>query len=703
MKQVYDRGRSISRDYQQEFRGISKKVRPSETEFAHAINLTSAEYPALMTRRERDFITDIGRCDTPSLCALGDGSVAYISKSKSVGYALYIDGEEVLAFNDILPDVEINLPQTIVRMGSQLCIFPLGVIYNLADKSAKFVDEVISNQYAGDFTFTPCKLDGKVAVMSAQKPTKANLGDMWYDTETNISYLCTAITDGWQKEKSIIYANNMDLAFATDRPLYAVQVSSFSGGIATGSATLYTYNGGTYISTGTSVSIGSTFPNNPTDGAFMVLTEAKAKTNTLYQYRAKAPQWTEYPTSYTKISASAEDISLRFREGDVIEVGEAGYTRVYTSVQATADEQGYIVTDTLPIHGTYYYAESPMKISRKKPENLTNIIEAGNRLWATDTEGKEIYACKLGDPFNWYAYTGIASDAYAITVGSGGKFTAAISYDGYPHFFKENSILKVYGTYPFSTYALDCMGVISGGDKSVSILNGSIIYKGIDGFYAYSGGYPELLSDDIGKICTDEYSVTASAADNNAYYAAVQKGLDSYIYVFEKGFWHIQDAGKLREYKRNAIADMCYTGRGIVAAIGKEETQHPNELDYRGIAADRYLSTLSGLPPKGFDEDKAKDDLQWTMTTAKLGLSLPQDKWYSHIIFRYEADSPINVEITYDGKATDTYKLSARATLGSESIILSPRKSEYITIKLSGKGRFLLMSISRNIEGGSTP
>lgn len=691
MKLNYDRGRNVSRDYQQEFRGINRRVRASETEFVSAINLTSAEYPALTTRRERDFITDIGRCDTPSLCSLGDGSVAYISNG-----SVFIDGVYEFSLDDV------EMPQKMVKMGQYLCLFPAGIVYNLIDKTVKNIEAVFDNIDKGVFSFTPCKLDGKVAIVSAMIPSTASVGDMWYDTEANKSYLCTAIVDGWQKEKAIVYANNMDLAFATERPLYAVQVSSFSGGVASGNATLYTFNGGTYINTGISVTVSNKLPDSASNGAFILVTDSVAKTNTLYQYRTNTPKWTEYPTSYTRISSDTKDITDFFKEGDVIEVSEFGYTRVYTAVKATENEAGYIVTDTLPIYGTYGYAEKPMQITRKMPKGLTNIVEASNRLWGTDTEGKEIYACKLGDPFNWHAHMEIASDAYVITVGSGGKFTAAVSYDGYPHFFKENSILKVYGNYPFSTYAFDCPGVALGNEKSVAILNGSIIYKGVGGFFAYSGGYPELLSDDITDICTDEYVVTAAAADNNVYYAAIQNDLDSYVYVFEKGIWHIHDAGKLREYNRNAIADMCFTGRGIIAAIG-DEIEYPGELDYLGLEANRYLATLSGLPPKRFEADKTHEELQWSTTSARLGLSLPQDKWYSHLVFRYASDFPVDVSITYDGKVTDCYKLSARKTLGSEAIILSPRQGEYITISMSGKGKFTLVSISRNIEGGNTP
>lgn len=310
MKLNYDRGRNVSRDYQQEFRGINRKVRPSETEFVSAINLTSAEYPALTTRRERDFITDIGRCDTPSLCSLGDGSIAYIGKTEE-GYAIFIDGVKEFALTDV------EMPQKIVKMGQYLCLFPAGIVYNLTDKTAKSIEAVFDNIDKGVFSFTPCKLDGKVAIVSALIPSKASIGDMWYDTEANKSYLCTAIVDGWQKEKAIVYANNMDLAFATDRPLYAVQITSFVGGIASGTATLYTFNGGTYISAETNVSISDKFPEMQTTGtSFSSPTALQRRTRFISTARKHPngqnilPLTQEYPQATRTLPTFSKKVTL---------------------------------------------------------------------------------------------------------------------------------------------------------------------------------------------------------------------------------------------------------------------------------------------------------------------------------------------------------------------------------------------------------
>lgn len=782
MNMIYDKGRSLGRDFQQEFRGINRKLRATETEFEDAVNLSASEYPALVTRGERNYITDIGRCGFPSLCSLGDGSVAYIGESGKKHY-IFIDGKKEYEFEGAL-----TTPHSMVKMGQYLCVFPEGIVYNVTDKTAKRIESVLSNRDNGELTFTPCKIDGQIAVVAEQAPSSATVGDVWYNPRENKTYLCTAVANGWFTEKAIIYANNMDLAFATDRPLYAVQVSSFTGGLADGTqGTLYTYNGDTYVSSDIKVPIGTKLPDSASNGSFMLINDSVDVKKTLWQYKVNRPQWTEYPTSYTRISAAQSDITEYFSEGDVVEIEGFGYARIFTAVPGTDSEDGYIVTDGMSLYGTYYYAEHPISVSRKMPKGITNIIESANRLWGTDENGKEIYASKLGDPFNWNAFTGIASDSYVITVGSGGVFTGAISYDGYPHFFKENSILKVYGNYPFRLYTLDCPGVASNAGRSPSIYNGSVIYKGVDGFYAYSGGYPTSISDDVSEIANDEYAVTASASDGASYYAAVQRGSTAVIYVYRKGLWHLHDAGLLSSGDVDSIADMCFTGRGVLAAMAADDVDLGQDLGYEDpLYPTYYLTTLSGKGPKGIETDPkvllkkvtmditpgadiseynyvltqqttdfrllkageivtingiqytvkrvfmaneklavaeigditdvntlAKDecdvcvflpdDLIWRFETAKYGLTLPQDKWYSHFTFRYKATDPIKVYFNYSDGHRDKFILPPKSTFGSESIMLSPRQTEYMTVYAQGEGQFALLSICKNIEGGNTP
>ena len=112
--------------------------------------------------------------------------------------------------------------------------------------------------------------------------------------------------------------------------------------------------------------------------------------------------------------------------------------------------------------------ETNVKIKREMPE-LDYICENENRLWGC--KGDTIYACKLGDIFNWNVLDGISTSSYATQVGSAGDFTGMCSYLGYVIAFKEEHIYKVYGSKPsnFEVLSSASLGVEAGSSKSLAI------------------------------------------------------------------------------------------------------------------------------------------------------------------------------------------------------------------------------------------
>lgn len=101
---------------------------------------------------------------------------------------------------------------------------------------------------------------------------------------------------------------------------------------------------------------------------------------------------------------------------------------------------------------TPYTETGELSVSRTVPD-LLFVCENENRLWGCDKT--TIYASKLGDIFNWNVYDGLATDSYSVDTGSAGSFTACISYLGYPIFFKEDHIYKVYGSVAPHTGSVD--------------------------------------------------------------------------------------------------------------------------------------------------------------------------------------------------------------------------------------------------------
>lgn len=122
-----------------------------------------------------------------------------------------------------------------------------------------------------------------------------------------------------------------------------------------------------------------------------------------------------------------------------------------------------------------------INVERIMPDLETGMImEIDNRLWGCSSKSNEIYACKLGDCENWYAYSdGIATDSFAMTVGVEGEFTGIAKMNSSVIFFKENYALKIYGTKPsnftLTTYRVN--GVEKGSRQSVVNMGDYLLYK----------------------------------------------------------------------------------------------------------------------------------------------------------------------------------------------------------------------------------
>lgn len=127
-----------------------------------------------------------------------------------------------------------------------------------------------------------------------------------------------------------------------------------------------------------------------------------------------------------------------------------------------------------------------MKAERRVPD-LEYLTECDNRVWGCSSSENVIYACKLGDPTNWFSYRGIAADSYAVTVGSDGPFTGAATCMGYALFFKENTLHKLYGSKPsdFQLSSLRCRGVARNAARSLCVLNETLYYLSSDGVMAW--------------------------------------------------------------------------------------------------------------------------------------------------------------------------------------------------------------------------
>ncbi|MBQ3471653.1 MAG: hypothetical protein IJH17_04725 [Clostridia bacterium] len=167
---------------------------------------------------------------------------------------------------------------------------------------------------------------------------------------------------------------------------------------------------------------------------------------------------------------------------------------------------------------------------------MNHICIHNNRLWGTNPNGEYIYASKLGDPFNWNTYQGLANDSYYAEIGTAGGFVGIVSYRDNLVAFKRDYIHHIYGDKP-SNYSIpkqlsDC-GCID--IKSAVQIGVGLYFLGYNGFYVYQGGQPELISQKLDKT----YEHATAATDGQKYIVSCEDGL--LVYDTRYGTWHIEE------------------------------------------------------------------------------------------------------------------------------------------------------------------
>lgn len=172
--------------------------------------------------------------------------------------------------------------------------------------------------------------------------------------------------------------------------------------------------------------------------------------------------------------------------------------------------------------------------------DMNHVCVHNNRLWGTSENGEYIYASKLGDCFNFNSFQGLMSDSWYSEIDTRGGFSGITSYRSSVVAFKQNYIHHVYGDSPtnFSIPKQVKGGTID--DRSVVEIGGILYFMAADGFYEYSGGEVEKISENLHTL----YKSCASGTDGSRYYACAKKANgESELLVFDTEYyiWHKED------------------------------------------------------------------------------------------------------------------------------------------------------------------
>ena len=411
------------------------------------------------------------------------------------------------------------------------------------------------------------------------------------------------------------------------------------------------------------------------------VTEGKKQTATIGNYIVIFPDKVYYDTAKGTFQSMEERVvasslvfkhnsitgaNWNFRVGDAVEI--SGSTKAGNNKTIIVrGVEGNVLT-----FYDYSFEEvteaGEVTIARNVPD-LEYICESNYRLWGV--KGNTILGSKYGDPLNFFNYDGLTGDSFFIDVGSDGKFTGCAAYGSHICFFKENLLHKLYGSKPSNYQVLtsEVYGVQDGSERSICTINEMLIYKGVHGIYAYSGGIP----DRIDTFGAKRFSEAAAATDGEKYYISMRSGEEWSLYVYDmlKGIW-------LREDATHAV----------------DLAKHDGSV---------YFITEDGGLYK-IDREAGREDVEWSATFCPFHETMDERKGYARFNMRIDmaAGAWLAVDLKTDQDAVwKQYYITHNDRARTISVPIIPTRCDSVSVRIRGMGDCTIKAFIREFTVGS--
>ncbi|MBQ4436670.1 MAG: hypothetical protein IJK86_03840 [Lachnospiraceae bacterium] len=377
-------------------------------------------------------------------------------------------------------------------------------------------------------------------------------------------------------------------------------------------------------------------------------------------------------------SLKAEGIASKVKAGDVIDIQAQGLTARRAVVQGVsagqtpADDAIGLLKSAVTFDPPY---SGSLNIKGSFPD-LDFICSSGNRIWGCNIEENTIYASALGDPTDFFRYSLGDIGPYAVTVGSEGPFTGICEYNGTVCAWKEKILHKILGKFPSEYYMDDSNidGLQKGSERSLTVIDQTLYYKGINGVYAYTGGRPQSISYNLGNGI---YTNAVGGTDGLKYYIGMTNpaGVSHlYAYDLKHGFWAIEDVG----------------GESYTAMTNKDNQLHM-VFQQDGIGKLRRV------------EQGVLESQQWFGEFVPTYENIFNRKGYLRLLIRMTmtAGSTVTVKVKEDDGAWKTVWQQTAANLVPVMVPVRLGRCDKYTLRLEGTGEVTIRAIGREYVTGS--
>lgn len=429
---------------------------------------------------------------------------------------------------------------------------------------------------------------------------------------------------------------------------------------------------------------GDTAPENPENGQLWLDTSGDAPV--MKTWSEAQGLWVAEATTYVLVSATGLGQGLKALDGVTVSgLEESGLNGDWILTDAGPD---YILfTGILQKALTQ---TGKVRVERTCPE-MDFVVEKDNRLWGCSSADHEIYCCKLGDPTNWRAYQGVATDSYAVTVGTPGPFTGAAVSGSAVIFFKENCLHRVYGTQPsnFTVYVDNLRGVQQGCHKSAVRVNEYLYYKSVFDVCVYADSEVAGISAALG---TESYKNAVAGVCGSRLYLSMEDQEGAWqllVYDTAAGVWTREDGTHALGFAS------CLTETFMLRADGELYALLPGEYnkDFFMVGSDYTV----------YAQEETDEEVSWELRTGEILRELPDHKYIGKIQLYLELDPGARAEVALrrDGGAWEKVQELSGGDQRRCTLPIYPRRCDRMEIRLTGVGHVRLVNWSKYVGYGS--
>lgn len=429
---------------------------------------------------------------------------------------------------------------------------------------------------------------------------------------------------------------------------------------------------------------GDTAPENPENGQLWLDTSGDAPV--MKTWSEAQGLWVAEATTYVLVSATGLGQGLKAMDGVTVSgLEEGGLNGDWILTDAGPD---YILFTGILQKALTQAGE--VRVERTCPE-MDFVVEKDNRLWGCSSADHEIYCCKLGDPTNWRAYQGVATDSYAVTVGTPGPFTGAAVSGSAVIFFKENCLHRVYGTQPsnFTVYVDNLRGVQQGCHKSAVRVNEYLYYKSVFDVCVYADSEVAGISAALG---TESYKNAVAGVCGSRLYLSMEDQEGAWqllVYDTAAGVWTREDGTHALGFAS------CLTETFMLRADGELYALLPGEYnkDFFMVGSDYTV----------YAQEETDEEVSWELRTGEILRELPDHKYIGKIQLYLELDPGARAEVALrrDGGAWEKVQELSGGDQRRCTLPIYPRRCDRMEIRLTGVGHVRLVNWSKYVGYGS--